>query len=412
MTSLLITPMLFFSLGFILPPEVEAQYGSSCSEYGFMAYESGGYCKCMSGYVMGEDFMGNSQCISADQACKDQYGYNAKSNYSGGCECSYGYVFGTGYSGDKQCVSGNTVCSDKYGYGSEYDDLSGSCECRYGYVFGEDSIGRTQCITDDQSCQNELGLHSSASFGGDCKCSYGYVIDSGQCKDAETVCSNKHGIHSSYDSISNKCECDSEYTFDDNSQCVEKQHNVYFKLLDIKDDEKTILVKSEYDSRKYIIEYGVGCFDFTIEQYLNKNLVINLGTDYEVDTWDTIVLQDNSQTCSIVHKERTYDDSFPEPEVEEESFNYYIPPVVSQTPTIQAEPKPVIKTSSLKEEIPLTITEGVGKEETTENPTSSPTTTVSDGTTESFGDKSQTTLPSEPRESILKRILNFFINLF
>lgn len=358
----------FFLLGEI--NKVNAQFGS-CSEYGVMAYESGGYCKCMSGYVMGDDFMGNSQC-----------------------------------------VSGDSVCHDKYGYGSDYDSLSGSCECSYGYVWGESMFGERQCITESQACTDQLGLHSRSTYGGNCECSYGYVIDGGQCKDGDQVCKSDHGWNASYDSLSNKCECDDDYTFDDTYQCVEKQHNVYFKVLDIKDGGKTILVKSEYDSRKYIIDYGVGCLDFTIEGYLNKNLVINLGTDYEVDTWDTIVLQDNSQTCSIVRKERTYEDTFPEEEEEEEFFNYYVPPAVSQTPIIQAQPEPVIKTSSTKEETPSVTVEDAVKEEITESPTSSPTTTVSDVITGSVDDSSETTAPPVPKESIFKRIINFFKNLF
>lgn len=61
---------LFILVYLVIPNVSDAQYGS-CSEYGVMAYESGGYCKCMSGYVMGEGVLGGSYCISEDQACKD-----------------------------------------------------------------------------------------------------------------------------------------------------------------------------------------------------------------------------------------------------------------------------------------------------------------------------------------------------
>ncbi len=317
--------------GFLfITQDVQAQYGSACSEYGPMAYESGGYCRCMSGYVMGEGLLGGSYCISADQSCKDQYGYNARANYAGNCECRSGYVFQDSYLGT-QCVSADSVCHDKYGIMSRYDSLSGSCECSYGYVFGEDSIGRTQCISDDKACQNQLGYHSSASYGGQCECDSGYVIDGGQCVDGDQVCRADHGIYSSYNDYTNRCECDDDYTFDDFNKCVEKQHNVYFKLLDINpENDKELLIKSDYDSRMYIVRVGVGCLSTSISRYEGKNLVVNLGTDYEVDMFDTVVLQDHDQTCSIMHKERTYDDSFPE--LEEEIY-YYTPPIQTYTPT-------------------------------------------------------------------------------
>lgn len=248
--------------GFLFTQTAQAQYGLACSEYGVMAYESGGYCKCMSGYIMGENMFGDSSCISEDQACKEAYGYNARADYGGGCKCGYGYVFDTNLSGDKRCVAGDQVCH----------------------------------------------------------------ID--------------HGYHSSYDSLSNRCECDSGYTFGDNNKCVEKQNNVYFKLLDINpEDDKELLIKSDYDYSKYKVRVGIGCLSSTIERYRGKNLVVNLGTDYYVDTFDTVVLQDDSQTCSIVYREKTYDDSFPEPE--EEKTYYYTPVNTYVAPSYTATPEPV-----------------------------------------------------------------------
>ena len=278
---LLVLSLLFF---FLPTYYTNAQYGP-CSEYGAMAYEDySGYCKCVSGYVFQDTPYLGTQCVFADSVCKDEYG---------------------------------TM--------SRYNSLSNSCECRYGYVLGKDSIGRTQCISESESCQNQLGYNSSASLGGGCECDYGYVIDGGQCVDGDRVCRSDHGINSSYNSLSNRCECDDDYTLDDDNQCVEKQHNVYFRVLDINpDDDKELIVKSNYNSRMYKIRLGVGCFSTSVSRYESKNLVINLGTDYEVDMFDIVVLQDHSQTCSIMHKEKTYDGSFPEPE--EENHDYYYAP--------------------------------------------------------------------------------------
>ena len=104
-----------------------------------------------------------------------EYGIWATYDYlSGGCKCMSGYVFGKDFLGQTTCVSGDSVCHDKYGYNSRYDSLSSSCECSYGYVFGKDLIGRTQCISEDQSCKNQYGFNARSTFGGKCECGYGY----------------------------------------------------------------------------------------------------------------------------------------------------------------------------------------------------------------------------------------------
>lgn len=362
-------------VGFLLfGQDAEAQYGS-CSEYGVMAYESGGYCKCMAGYIMGEGVLGGSYCISEDQACKDQYGYNARSSYTGGCECRSGYVFDTNMFGDKQCVSADSVCKDELGVMSRYNSLSDSCEC-----------------------------------------SYGYVIDGGRCVDGDQVCHSDHGYHSSYDNLSNSCECDYDYTFDDNYQCVEKQHNVYFKLLDINPkNDKELLIKSDYDSRRYIVKVGVGCLSTSISRYESKNLVVNLGTDYEVDMFDTVVLQDHDQTCSIMHRERTYDDSFPEPV--EETY-YYTPPAQTYTPTsITPEPSynpepafsesddtlpPEIKDAAVNTEISLETETQIDDEKVE---------ATSKSTTTDQSEDIQTEV-TEVKESLFTKIINFFRGWF
>lgn len=247
-------------------------YSLGCSEYG-MAYEDyTGYCKCMSGYVFGENFMGEPYCVSAD-----------------------------------------SLCHDKFGIMSRYNSLSESCECSYGYVFGEDSIGRTQCISENDACQDQYGYNARSTYGGKCECSYGYEftqVGYGQGLECKS-CSSKYGIHTSYNSLTNQCECSEGYTLDDSNQCVEKQNNVYFLLLDIDESSESIIVQSDYSKDNYLLEYGLGC-DLYIEYYLDKNLVINLGTDFDIDLFDKIVLQNHDATCSIMSYELIYEDSFKE----------------------------------------------------------------------------------------------------
>src|SRR3989338_7186242 len=277
--------------------------------------------------------------------CSD-YGFMATYDYlSNSCKCNYGYVFEEDFLGNTTCVSGDSVCSDKYGYGSEYDSLSSSCECSYGYVFGKDSIGRTQCITETQSCQNQLGYNSRSTYGGQCECSYGYIIQGGQCVYGNTLCRSNHGLYSSYNDSDNSCECNNGYTLDDYGQCVEKQNNVYFTLKDVDTNEKRAIIKSEYDSAQYLITYGSGCYSSAMNRNNGRRVVVNLGTDFSLDTWDKIVLPDDDEICDIRSKERTYYDTFEEIAGEENSSdsNFYSVPHVPAQNVVSSIPKtPVV----------------------------------------------------------------------
>ncbi len=389
-TFLLIPTLVVFAF-LVIPSVSEAQYGS-CNEYG-MAYESGSYCKCMAGYVMGTNFLGEPYCVSEDQACKDQYGSNAKSNYTGGCEYRYGYVFGKTMFGEEQCVDADNVCHDKYGYGSEYDNLSGSCECSYGYVWGDNG----QCITDDQACKDQLGIHSRATYGDQCQCSAGYIIDSGKCTYGETVCSDDHGIYASYNNLSNKCECDDGYTFNDDLQCVKKQNSAYFTLLDISDDGDELLVQSQHDYQNYIIEYGVGCLDYAIETYEGLSLVINMGTDFSVDMFDTLVLANHDQNCSIMSVEWTTDDSFTE---EDETYTY-TPPVQEYVPT----PSPTYTPE------PTTVNEPYGESETSGSGEENVEQQPSEEVTSPQEDNEPTGVPRF-KEGLISKFISFIKSLF
>lgn len=347
--------LIIIFLGFSFSNKSQA-YSLGCSEYG-MAYEDyGGYCKCMSGYVMGESL------------------------------------------GQPYCVSGSSLCYDKYGYGSEYDSLSSSCECSYGYVFGKDSIGRTQCISENQACQNQYGYNARSTYGGKCECGYGYVFnDSNKCEYGNTVCSRKYGLYSSYNSLSNKCECDSGYTFDDSSQCVKKQNNVYFTVKELDTDNKKAIIKSDYDYSYYLITYNSGCYSSSFRRYLNHQIVVNLGTDFYLDTWDKIVLQDDNETCDITHKEKV-DSNFTLENVENTNY-YYVPTptptaVVAPVQPVYIPPAPIKKTETKKE---------------VKNVIESITSTT---TFDSTKNSSTSTEISADNKSIIKKITNFFKKIF
>ena len=274
--NIIFLSVLFLIFSFFVFSTTETKAYYDCSKYGTFAYSDGsGYCKCMSGYVMGK---------------------------------LAGYTY---------CVSGLSYCYDKYGYGSTYDSLSGKCKCSYGYVWGTDILGNDECISESQYCRDKLGYSSTFNSLTDrCECSYGYELSiktygSGlECKS----CFLKFGLHSSYDYLSKKCECDDGYTLSDDNQCVKKQNNVYFTLKELDTNKKKAIIKSEYNYQNYLITYGYGCYNFSIKRYVNNKIVVNLGTDFNLDMFDKIILHDDNETCDILSVENVDSDFSLNPE--------------------------------------------------------------------------------------------------
>lgn len=248
---------------------------------------------------------------------------------------------------------------EEYGYMAYA--VGNSCQCMSGYGFGKDFTGKTSCISLNTMCTDKLGYNARYnSLYDKCECGYGYVIDGGRCTDGDTVCRSDHGIYSSYNDYDNSCECDSGYTLDTGGQCVKKQNNVYFTLKELDTTNKLAVIKSDYDYSYYSIRYNTGCYSFSFKRYLNHQIVVNLGTDYYLDTWDKIVLQDDNETCDIVARQKV-DSSytlFPDEEEEDVGLSYaqitelnrIIAENNSVKPVVKApeKPKQVIKTETKK----------------------------------------------------------------
>jgi len=195
-------------------------------------------------------------------------------------------------------VNASLGCLD---YGMAYEDFDGYCKCMSGYIWDKNILGQPYCV----SCSTKYGYGATSDFSGGCKCMSGYVMGKNflgepYCISGDTYCSDKHGYHSSYNSLAQACECDSGYTFGDNGQCVEKQNNVYFYLKELDTDNKQAIIRSNYDYAYYLITYGSGCYSFSFDNYLHDNIVVNLGTDFDVDRYDKIVLYDDDEVCDIV----------------------------------------------------------------------------------------------------------------
>ncbi len=207
----------------------------------------------------------------------------------------------------KQEVRAYGECDD-YGVMATYDRFTDSCKCLSGYVFGE-LLGRSYCVSTTQWCSDKYGYSSTYSYLSEsCTCSYGSVFANSygrtQCVSGSSLCSQKHGYNSSFDNSSKSCGCDSGYTFDDSDQCVRKQNNVYFSLKEIDIDTKRAIIKSDYDYQTYVITFGYGCYTNSFKRYVGDKIIVNLGTDYYLDTWDKIVLQDDDEVCDITTREK------------------------------------------------------------------------------------------------------------
>jgi len=285
-------------------------------------------CKCKDGYVWGTDFLGKEKCITGDQYCRDEYGYNSRYNsLTGKCECKSGYeMTKKKYGSGLECVS----CSSKYGIGSTYNYLTDSCECMSGYIWGTDLFGDKTCISGDQYCRDKYGHNSKYnSLTDKCECGSGYEMTRKKYGNGfECIsCFSKYGLHSSYNYLTKKCECDSDYILSDDGKCVRKENNVYFILKEVDTGERKAIIQSEYDYRTYLITYGYGCYSSSISRYLNDRIVVNLGTDFDVDIWDKIVLYDDNEVCDILSVEQVDSDFTLEPE--EESVSVIIPQIYS-----------------------------------------------------------------------------------
>ncbi len=323
---------------------------------------------------------GSNYSYPATPSCPSMSSYDS---LSGSCKCYSGYVVGKDILGKESCISADQKCRDDYGYNSRYNSLSNSCECSYGYVFGKDSIGRTQCVSQDSICTNQLGYNAKYnSLYDKCECLSGYVISGGRCVDGDSVCRSKHGLYSSYNGLDKSCECDSGYALDDSSQCVKKQNNAYFTLKELDTDARKAIIRSGNDYRYYLISYNSGCYPSSLRRYLNQQIVVNLGTDFDLDAWDKIVLQDDNETCDITRVERAYSDTTLKPE--EENIVYYpsFAPTPSPTPTptptpiVQQTPQPAQPTPQVIAQIATQTPKPIIKSSPKPTETSTPTPSI------------------------------------
>jgi hypothetical protein len=268
-----------------------------CIAYPYMVEGANGTCVCGSGYVWN-----GSSCISVQSYCWSNYGTYSQYDYtSNSCKCINGSLWGKSYSGGLYCIEGSTYCSLNYGAGSQYDLNSNSCKCAIGYIVQQDTFGNSSCVSGTTACWNKYGINSQFDYtSGRCICISGYIFSNdssgnSKCLDVNSVCQNKFGLNSKYNPETAKCECNSGYIFNSANQCVGN----YFKLIEIDTTNKKVIIKSDADGAYYAVEYGLGCYDSSFSQYLNKDVAVDFGIGIDLAIGDKIILQNDNETCEI-----------------------------------------------------------------------------------------------------------------
>lgn len=264
---LVISIFLFTSLGSIGFGYFYNNYVSCSQTYGFGAVDNfDGTCSCMAGYVWGVDVLWKRACVNADQKCSEEFWLGAKSDGNGYCSCKSGYVRSKNYLWKDQCVSAYGECLKISN--SDFDFISQTCSCKKGYREDKDFLGNKTCV--DTSWEIR-----SACFRMD---------------------------NTEYDPITNTCNCREGYIVKKDisgyEKCVEKERSVYFTLKEVEWDKA--LLYSPYEKKNYKVELWSCLF---LDKYLNKNIVINIGTDRKLNKWDYLVQQDDDRTCSIIEVE-------------------------------------------------------------------------------------------------------------
>lgn len=107
--------------------------------------------------------------------------------------------------------TGSYVCGD-LGYACQYSTYStGSSRSSSSYTPSYYTPPQPTCP-----------LHSSPDGMSSCKCNYGYVNSGGSCVSGTSYCFNKHGLFSTYDSLTKTCGCSYGYEMSTYGTCVRK----------------------------------------------------------------------------------------------------------------------------------------------------------------------------------------------
>jgi S1-C subfamily serine protease len=153
------------------------------------------------------------------QQCQATYGAYSQTvgdNASGEplCNCDSGYAWG----GDgNSCVAKTDLlayCQEQFGVGSFSEVSNGKsvCGCSTGYEMNSDD---TACVAPQPTCTDNATYDTSTDK---CECDTGYTPDGSICESGLEYCQDTDGYGATYDSSSNSCACQTGY-FSYNNTC-------------------------------------------------------------------------------------------------------------------------------------------------------------------------------------------------
>lgn len=132
---------------------------------------------------------------------------------------------------------------------SSYDSTSKTCKCYSGYSVSTDLLGKEACISNISNCQKLNGYNSTYnSLTNTCECLHNYIYNGKECVSGSTYCRDLIGLMSSYNSLTKKCECMSNYELI-GSICTYKTNYSYNYSTDIPNSNNTSIITCPINSQ-------------------------------------------------------------------------------------------------------------------------------------------------------------------
>lgn len=229
------------------------------------------------------------------ETCYWKYGFWATSDFNGNCYCKDWYHF------EKQSITWNLKCvedpscSDTYWMWSR-ENYNWKCECYTWYYFWKDMFWKTQCIK-KPTCSDTFGYWAKENYSWKCECKYWYTWWDKNwkdyCVDWDNLCTDKYWYNTSFNDNTKSCECKDWYTLKD-WECEEKHNSAYFFLVEYSDDTKETIVKSFTTQQTYLLKLRYTTWLYKAKKFVNKKIVINMGTDWDIDKYDKFILNDDT----------------------------------------------------------------------------------------------------------------------
>lgn len=235
-TKVLVVILIGALVIFLVGKAINKVSASMCtSKLGNLSTYENGTCECIYGYTIE-----NEACISNDDICQRTLGENSTS-VGEGCACLTGYAEING-----TCSKIDDVCAEQFGNAEGVPWENDKCRCKTGYQWNEK---RDYCVkieppkppkppqlSDKEKCDLQGYRAKFNVMSNVCECTFDFVKIDGVCqsppycgqnahyderqkcicnsgfkKEGDTCIKPSCPLYSSYNSNTDKCECDAFY---------------------------------------------------------------------------------------------------------------------------------------------------------------------------------------------------------